>query len=135
MNLGTEPIGRLPTSRIGQAGEHLVCYLFHMWNYNLHQTLDPTCVYDFAVERSGVWKTLQVKHTTTKWARIKKHDDAKNYVEGDFDYLCACTFPYVYIVPFKKLECKTSFAFSKYPEYKWDLNDPDTYNIRPDIVQ
>lgn len=60
-----EEIGQTPTSPhyIGQAGEHLVCYLFHMWQYNILQPLNPKSSYDLVVERDGNFKTIQVKTT------------------------------------------------------------------------
>ena len=46
---------------LGQAGEHLVCYLFGMWQYNILQPVHAHSVYDLVVERDGVFKKLQVK--------------------------------------------------------------------------
>ena len=123
---------------IGQAGEHLACYLFHMWQYNILQPLNPKSVYDFVVERDGIFKKVQVKTTATtknyvvlKRGQDSKYTSAKNYEEGDFDYVCACSFPDIYVVPFSKLKSATSLSFSHFPEYKYDLNDRETYNLRP----
>jgi len=138
-----EEIGQTPTSPhyIGQAGEHLVCYLFHMWHYNILQPLNPKSSYDLVVERDGNFKTIQVKTTqngrkvSLKKSMISYQGVRKFgvYKEGDYDYLCACKFPYVYVVPFSKIEATTGFSFSLYPQYKYDLNDPKTYEYRPTI--
>ena len=123
---------------IGQAGEHLACYLFHMWQYNILQPLNPKSVYDFVVERDGKFKKVQVKTTSVDTNKISfhkgngnKYSDWNHYEVGDFDYLCACKFPDVYVVPFSKLKSSTSLSFSHYPEYKYDLNNKETYNLRP----
>lgn len=94
--------------------------------------------YDFIVERDGVFKKIQVKHSFTYRVRLRKSDnkarDGKQfYKEGDFDYLCACKFPHVYVVPWGKLKGKTQISFSAYPEYCYDLNDPQIYKYRPTI--
>ena len=124
---------------IGQAGEHLACYLFHMWQYNILQPLNPKSVYDFVVERDGIFKKVQVKTTSNKSksavsfhrGSTTKYTEWTTYQDGDFDYLCACSFPDVYVVPFNKLRSATCLSFSHYPEYKYDLNDRKTYNLRP----
>jgi len=92
--------------------------------------------YDLVVERDGVFKKIQVKHSLTSRVRLRKRDnkspDGKQpYREGDFDYLCACKFPHVYVVPWGKVRSKTQLSFSAYPEYCYDLNDPQTYDYRP----
>ncbi len=142
-----EEIGQTPTNIhksklfLGQAGEHLVCYLFGMWQYKILQPVHAHSVYDLVVERDGVFKKLQVK--TKPIGESKQLNFVKNinyscgkkqfveYNEEDFDYLCACKFPYVYVIPFNKIKSKTSVTFSHYPEYKYDLNDPKTYEYRP----
>ena len=123
---------------VGQAGEHLACYLFHMWQYNILQPLNPKSAYDFVVERDGTFKKVQVK-TTSKNAKgiplqrnfPTKYTETKPYEEGDFDYLCFCNFPSVHVIPFSKLNKTTFVTFSHYPEYEYNLNDRETYNLRP----
>ena len=51
----------------------------------------------------------------------------KTYQKGDFDYLFACRFPYIYIVPWTHLKKVASFSFSKYEDYRHDLTDEKTY--------
>tara|TARA_R100000808_G_C2102829_1_gene119352 strand:+ start:344 stop:763 length:420 start_codon:yes stop_codon:yes gene_type:complete len=131
--------GHTNISYTGQAGEHLICYLFHMWHYNIYQPLNPKNKVDFIVERDGRFRMLQVKtigkdRDYTYLARARWGDKkAERYVEGDFDYLCVAKFPHVYVVPFDKLGSKTNFSLNKYPEYCYDLNNPETYTIRPNI--
>ena len=131
--------GHTNISYTGQAGEHLVCYLFHMWHYNIYQPLNPKNKVDFIVERDGRFRMLQVKtigkeRNYTYLSRPRWGDKpAERYVEGDFDYLCVAKFPHVYVVPFDKLGSKTNFSLNLYPEYCYDLNDPETYTIRPNI--
>ena len=142
-----EEIGQTPTNIhrgklfLGQAGEHLVCYLFGMWQYNVLQPVHAHSVYDLVVERDGAFKKLQVKTKPigdSKKVNLHKnlnyHKDRKEiayYEEKDFDYLCACKFPHVYVIPFRKIKQKTCVTLSQYPEYKYDLNNPQTYEYRP----
>ncbi len=131
--------GHTKITYTGQAGEHLVCYLFHMWHYNIYQPLNPSNKVDFIVERDGRFRMLQVKtigkdRDYTYLARSRYgNQKAERYEDGDFDYLCVAKFPYVYVVPFDKLGSKTNFSLNLYPEYCYDLNDPETYTIRPNI--
>ena len=143
-----EEIGQTPTNIhksklfLGQAGEHLVCYLFGMWQYNILQPVHAHSVYDLVVERDGVFKKLQVKTKypvdsskhVALFKNINYHKDKKEhhfYEEGDYDYLCACKFPHVYVIPFKKIRSRSSATFDHYPEYCYDLTDPKTYEHRP----
>jgi len=121
----------------GQAGEHLVCYLFHMWKYNVFQPLNPRTKWDFVVERDGDFKTIQVKtigtdreYTTLSHGTKYLGTKPKHVSEGEYDYLCVCKFPVVYVIPFSKLSSFSTVSLRKYPEYAWDLNDPETYKIR-----
>ena len=131
--------GHTKITYTGQAGEHLVCYLFHMWHYNIYQPLNPSNKVDFIVERDGRFRMLQVKtigkdRDYTYLARSRYgNQKAERYEDGDYDYLCVAKFPYVYVVPFDKLGSKTNFSLNLYPEYCYDLNDPETYTIRPNI--
>ena len=109
-----------------------------MWQYNILQPLNSKSVYDFVVERDGIFKKIQVKTTSLDKNKISfhkngnaKYNEWETYKNGDFDYLCACKFPDVYVVPFSKLKSSTSLSFSHYPEYKYDLNNKETYNLRP----
>ena len=142
-----EEIGQTPTNIhrsklfLGQAGEHLVCYLFGMWQYKILQPVHAHSVYDLVVERDGIFKKLQVKTKPIGEAKSvylaknmnfnKDRKDWEYYEEKDFDYLCACKFPHVYVIPFRKIKSKTSVTFSHYPEYKYDLTNPKTYEYRP----
>ena len=93
------------------------------------------------VERDGTFKKLQVKTKPIGESRAislfknlnynKDRKDISYYEEKDFDYLCACKFPHVYVIPFRKIKSKTSVTLSHYPEYKYDLNNPQTYEYRP----
>ena len=131
--------GHTKITYTGQAGEHLVCYLFHMWHYNIYQPLNPSNKVDFIVERDGRFRMLQVKtigkdRDYTYLARSRYgNQKAERYEDGDFDYLCVAKFPHVYVVPFDKLRSKTNFSLNLYPEYCYDLNDPEIYTIRPNI--
>ncbi len=135
-----EEIGLKHTDGIhftGQAGEHLVCYLFHMWKYNVFQPLNPRTKWDFVVERDGKFKTIQVKtigtdreYTTISHGTSYHGTKPKHVTEGEYDYLCVCKFPVIYVIPFYKLSSFTVVSLRKYPKYKWDLNDPRTYQYR-----
>ena len=131
--------GHTKITYTGQAGEHLVCYLFHMWHYNIYQPLNPSNKVDFIVERDGRFRMLQVKtigkdRDYTYLARSRYgNQKAERYEDGDFDYLCVAKFPHVYVVPFDKLRSKTNFSLNLYPEYCYYLNDPEIYTIRPNI--
>ena len=78
-------------------------------------------------------KTIGKDRDYTYLARSRPGKEAARYVEGDFDYLCVAKFPHVYVVPFDKLGSKTNFSLNKYPEYCYDLNNPETYTLRPNI--
>lgn len=115
-----------------------MCYLFHMWQYNILQPLNPKSPYDFAVERDGIFKKIQVKTTAVNSQKValkrgtySRYNTKFNYEQGDFDYLCWCNFPTVHIIPYDKLKSKHFVTFGHYPEYRYDLNDKETYNIRP----
>jgi len=129
---------------LGQAGEHLVCFLFGMWEYRILQPVQAFGVYDLVVERNGVFKKLQVKTRPLNALSVSllksinysnNRKDREQYKEGDFDYLCACTFPNVYVVPFDKIKSPSCVTFSHYPEYCYDITDPRTFEIRPDITR
>jgi len=112
-----------------------------MWNYNLHKPLTDRGGYDYVVERKGLWKKIQIKNTKNSTIRLSRNGALgsihvnKEYEEGDFDYICVCSGLNVYVVPFRKLNFTGSFTFSQYPEYCYDLTNPETYTYRPNIVQ
>ena len=133
-SIDQEETGRVRTSSFGEAGENLVAYLFHMWNYNICKPMRGDSAYDLVVERDDVFKKIQVKHTANNSLRIQRNIKGKQqYQEGNFDYVCAVSFPNVYVIPWNKLQDRTWVIFNKYPEYCYDLNDPTIYNYRPTI--
>jgi len=115
------------------AGEELVRYLIHMWNYPMFLPLDPSAPFDLLVKGENDWITIQIKHSIQKTFKLMREKGSKEkrtyktYQKGDFDYLFVCQFPYIYIVPWKKLKALSCFTFSMYESYRHDLTDERTY--------
>ena len=134
-NLKQDRLGqpRIDATAFGMAGEEIVRYLLHMWNYSMFVPLNPSSPFDLVIKNDEEWITIQIKHSRSvsvpltregksNGARIKRE-----YKKGDFDYLFACKFPYIYIVPWKDLKSHSCFSFSKYEKYRHDLTDSLTY--------
>jgi len=129
------PIGQPHTNwtAFGMAGEELVRYLIHMWNYPMCVPLDPSAPFDLLVKGENDWITIQIKHSIQKTFKLKREGGGKNtrtyktYQKGDFDYLFVCQFPYIYIVPWDHLKAVSCFTFSMYKDYRHDLTDEKTY--------
>ena len=117
------------------AGEELVRYLLHMWNYPIFLPLDPSAPFDLLVKGEQDWITIQIKHSIQNKFKLKREKGGKHtktrgyktYQKGDFDYLFACQFPYVYIVPWSHLKTISCFTFRMYEAYRHDLTDEKTY--------
>ena len=115
------------------AGEELVRYLLHMWNYPMFLPLDTSSPFDLLVKGEEDWVTIQIKHSINNGFKLKREKQVKGirkydtYKKGDFDYLFTCQFPYVYIVPFSHIKTLTHFSFKMYEAYRHDLTDQRTY--------
>ena len=144
-NIKSETTGLKPTDNhsIGLAGESLVRYLLHRWNYNIYAPDNPSTAVDFAIKAGDEWATIQVKTTHKKTGvHLKREsrgtgDNSKgvyHYTEGDFDYLFAVKFPKVYVVPFLAIRANTYVGFKDYEEFAYDLNDPSTYTNPPHLL-
>mgnify|MGYP003655033251 CR=1 FL=1 len=48
------------------AGEEIVRYLLHMWNYSMCVPLDPSSAFDLVVKNGKDWITIQIKHSRKK---------------------------------------------------------------------
>ena len=140
-----ETIGQKPIDNhsIGLAGESLVRYLLHMWNYNIYAPVNPSTAVDFAIKNGDEWATIQVKTTSVKEGVYLKRESrgtgnnskgVYQYSNGDFDYLFAVKFPQVYVVPFGAIQSKTYVGFKMYEDYSYDLNDPHIYKQSPNLL-
>ena len=122
------------STAFGMAGEELVRYLLHMWNYPMFLPLDPSSPFDLLVKGKNDWVTIQIKHSTgekfplKREKRLKDSRTYKVYQKGDFDYLFVCQFPYVYIVPWNHMKVISYFKFSSYENYRYDLRYQSTYD-------
>jgi len=134
-NINQAPVGQshINPTQFGLAGEALVKYLLHMWDYSMCTPLDTSASFDLLVKGEKDWVTVQVKHSTRENVKLKrnKHESGKlisdPYKQGDFDYLFVCKFPYIYIVPFSHIKTITCFSFNMYEAYRHDLMDQRTY--------
>lgn len=126
---------------IGLAGEDLVRYILHRWNYDIFEPTNSCSSCDFAINKGNSWSTIQVK-TTEKGNRItlKRENGDKYrgksrqfpYTEGDFTFLFMVKFPKIYILPFNEIK-GNSLTLKNYEDYSYDLNDPETYNNPPQL--
>ena len=123
----------IEATTFGMAGEEIVRYLLHMWNYSMFVPLDPSSPFDLVVKNDTDWITIQIKHSRSSCIPLTREGKSnglrvkRGYKKGDFDYLFACQFPYIYIVPWTHLKKVASFSFSKYEDYRHDLTDEKTY--------
>lgn len=123
----------IDSSAFGMAGEEIVRYLLHMWNYSMCVPLDPSSAFDLVVKNGKDWITIQIKHSRKKSIPLTREGKLnglrvkRGYKKGDFDYLFACCFPYVYIVPWRYMKSHTSFNFKKHEDYRYDLTKSSTY--------
>jgi hypothetical protein len=128
-------------TQFGLAGEALVKYLLHMWDYSMCTPLDTSASFDLLVKGEKDWVTVQVKHSTRENVKLKrnKHENGKPisdpYKQGDFDYLFVCRFPHIYIVPFSHIKTITCFTFNMYKAYRHDLMDQRTYVNKPILTK
>ena len=129
------PIGQphIEATTFGMAGEEIVRYLLHMWNYSMFVPLDPSSSFDLVVKNNTKWITIQIKNSRSSFVSLTREGKSnglrvkREYKKGDFDYLFVCKFPYIYIVPWTHLKNVSSFSFSKYENYRHDLTDERTY--------
>ena len=123
----------IEATKFGMAGEEIVRYLLHMWNYSMFVPLDPSSPFDLVVKNNTKWITIQIKHSRSVSVPLTREGKSngvrvkREYKKGDFDYLFACKFPYIYIVPWKHLKNVSCFTFNKYENYRHDLTDENTY--------
>ena len=126
---------------IGLAGEDLVRYVLHRWNYDIFEPTNSCSKCDFVINQDNRWITIQVK-TTEKGERIilkREHGDkyrAKSvqfpYSKDDFDLLFIVKFPLIYVIPFEDIG-GNSLTLKYYEDYGYDINDPETYNNPPQL--
>ena len=45
------------------AGEEIVRYLLHMWNYSMFVPLNPSSPFDLVIKNDEEWITIQIKHS------------------------------------------------------------------------
>jgi hypothetical protein len=121
------------------AGEEIVRYLLHMWNYSMCVPLDPSSPFDLVVKDGEDWITIQIKHSKlssiplTREAKLNGVRIKRKYKKGDFDYLFVCQFPYIYIIPWGEMKNHTRFNFKKHEEYRHDLTNISTYTNRVNL--
>jgi len=121
------------------AGEEIVRYLLHMWNYSMCVPLDPSSAFDLVVKDGEDWITIQIKHSKlnyiplTREAKLNGARVKKGYKKGDFDYLFACQFPYIYIIPWNQMKSHTRFNFKKHEEFRHDLTNILTYTNKVNL--
>ena len=95
--------------------------------------LDPSSPFDLVVKNNTKWITIQIKNSRSPYVKLTREGRSnglrvkREYKKGDFDYLFACKFPYIYIVPWTHLKNVSCFSFSKYEKYRHDLTDENTY--------
>ena len=142
-NTKSAETGLKPTDNhsIGLAGESLVCYLLHMWKYNIYAPDNPSTSVDFAIKNGDEWATIQVKTTSMgNGVRLRREANSNRsriryeYSEYDFDYLFAVKFPKVYVVPFLEINRQTYVGLKDYEDFAYDLNDPFTYTHPPHLL-
>lgn len=147
-NIKSEVAGLKPTNgaynhAVGLAGESLVRYLLHRWNYNIYAPDNPSTAIDFAIKAGDEWATIQVKSTDTQTGvHLKREsrgtgDNSRGvyyYSTGDFDYLFAVKFPKVYVIPFMSIKARSYVGFRDYEDYSYDLNDSVTYTEPPHLL-
>lgn len=144
-SIKSELIGPKPIDNhsIGLAGESLVRYLLHRWNYNIYAPVNPSTAVDFAIKSGDEWATIQVKTTSVKAGVFLKResrgtgDNSKgvyHYSSGDFDYLFAVKFPKIFVVPFGAIQSKSYVGFKMYEDFAYDLNDEETYKQSPNLL-
>ena len=146
-NTPSEIIGEKPIKQgkvnqtIGLAGEDLVRYILHRWNYDVFEPTNSCSSCDFAINKGTSWSTIQVK-TTEKGDRIslKRENGDKYrgksrkfpYTKSDFNFLFMVKFPKIYIIPFNEI-MGNSLTLEMYEDYSYDLTDPETYNNPPQL--
>ena len=126
---------------IGLAGEDLVRYILHRWNYDIFEPTNSCSSCDFAINKGTSWSTIQVK-TTEKGDRIslKRENGDKYrgksvrypYTKDDFTFLFMVKFPKIYIIPFEEIK-GNSLTLKVYEDYAYDLTNPETYNNPPQL--
>ena len=126
---------------IGLAGEDLVRYILHRWNYDIFEPTNSCSSCDFAINKGTSWSTIQVK-TTEKGDRIslkrekgdRKNSSRKNfsYTKDDFDFLFVVKFPKIYVIPYIDIR-ENNVKIKDYEDYAYDLTNPETYNNPPQL--
>ena len=137
---GPKPINRFASS-IGLSGEAIVRYLLHMWKFDIYAPDNPSKTVDFAIRNGDEWATIQVKTTVKKRGVHLKRGGSKDgrrskfdYSPQDFDYLFAVRFPKVFVIPFMSIKSISYVGFKDYPQFSYDLNDPETYTNPPKLL-
>ena len=131
----------IDATAFGMAGEEIVRYLLHMWNYPMFLPLNPASPFDLVIKNGEEWITIQIKHSRSTSVSLTREGKSngvrvkRGYKKGDFDYLFSCKFPYIYIVPWKDLKSHTCFSFSKYESYRYDLTNSLTYINKPILTK
>ena len=132
---------------IGLAGESIVQYILHRWQYEVFKPCNPSSRCDFVVCHEDSWTTIQVKATEKKDSvslrrekggrKGQKKREQYRYTQQDFDFLFAVKFPKIYVIPFSALKGKgeitQTVSFNDYEDYAYDLTNPETYNNPPQL--
>ena len=126
---------------IGLAGEDLVRYILHRWNYDIFEPTNSCSKCDFVINRGNKWVTIQVKATEKGERIVLKRENGDKYrgksvqypyTKDDFDLLFVVKFPLIYVIPFEDIG-GNSLTLKYYVEYAYDLNDPEIYNNPPNL--
>ena len=110
----------------GTAAELAVAQGLLRRGYEVAAPLDPCCAYDLLFPVDGVWKTVQVKSTSSGrvWVRKRgKRDRKRAYEEGDFDYLAVVhqASGEIWLMPWAAIDDATSLTIENqcWEEFKW----------------
>jgi hypothetical protein len=147
--LGQKPINPLSkvgrtNQTIGLAGEDLVRYLLHRWEYDIFEPCNPSSSCDFVIHHDNKWIPIQVKATEKKdsiYLKRRRHNskginsnrERFSYGENDFEFLFIVKFLKIYIIPYSAIKYSKTVIIKDYENYSYDLTDPETFNNPPQL--
>jgi hypothetical protein len=145
--LGQKPINPLTergrtNQTIGLAGEDLVRYLLHRWEYDIFEPCNPSSRCDFVINHDNKWIPIQVKTTEKKdsiYLKRRRYNSKGNnresfsYGENDFEFLFIVKFLKIYIIPYSAIKYSKTIMIKDYEDCIYDLNDPETFNNPPKL--